>query len=87
MSKPHWAYYLTNPGADTLNKADNIAWKRNSIAYKESQLEDEKRALQKMEAEFMDFVSSGKDSWTTKEISDAKIAYVTDKSELQIAEL
>lgn len=80
MSKLHWAYYLPNPGTQTLNMADIIAWKRNAIGYKESQLEDERREVERMEAELLEYVSTGDHSWTQKEISDAKIAYVTDKT-------
>lgn len=80
MSKPHWAYYLPNPGIPTLNLADNIAWKRNRIAYMEDQIAYERTLLEKMEEEFMEYASTGKGSWTSKEISAAKIAFVKDTS-------
>jgi hypothetical protein len=84
MSKPHWGYYLSNAGIPTLNLADNIAWKRNRIAYMEDQIAYERTLLVKMEEEFLEYVSTGKFCWTSKEISDAKIAFVKDTNPIAI---
>ena len=81
MSKGnHWAYYLPNPGISVLNQADKIAWKREQIAYEETKIQDEYRELEKLEAEFLEYVSTGKGAWTTEEIAAAKIAFVKDRN-------
>lgn len=84
MSKPHWGYYLSNAGIPTLNKADNIRHKQARIAYMESQIKEEQKLLTEMEEEFMEYVSTGKFCWTSKEISDAKIAFVKDTNPIAI---